>query len=1002
MNLQRLLCAGSLFMLLLISITVFAQDRTITGRITGAGGVGVAGASVVVKGSSIGTTSGENGAFTLSVPADATTLVVTSVGFGSQEITITGQSTITVALQSAAASLNEVVVIGYGTARKKDLTGAVTAISSKDFVKGQVTTPEQLIAGKVAGVQITSNGGAPGAGSTIRIRGGASLNASNDPLIVVDGVPLAPDRNPDGTPSVAGSPNPLSLINPNDIETFNILKDASAAAIYGSRASNGVIIITTKRGRTGKPRINFNTQVSVATVTKTVDVLSADAFRNYVNANGTTEQKALLGSDNTDWQSEIYHESISTDNNLSVSGALKKLPYRVSVGYLNQSGILRTGKLQRTSASMSLNPRFFDDHLRVDLNLKGSLSSSRFANQDAIGSAVSFNPTLPIYAKSARFGGYNEWLDPASATGLRALAPRNPVGLLEQRDDRSDVQRSIGNIVFDYKFHFLPDLRVNLNLGYDITKGEGTIVVNDSASFNYRRYKDSAGVEHGGINNQYSQERKNTVLEAYLGYTKDIKAIHSRVDAIAGYAYQDFLTTNYNFEDRTYDNTIVSRPIYPFDEPRYTLISFYGRLNYTLFEKYLLTATVRRDGSSRFNEENRWGIFPSFAFAWRLKDEAFMQSSNVFSDLKLRAGYGVTGQQEGIGLYDYISYYNLSNNTARYQLGDTFYNQYRPGGYYAGRKWEQTATTNLGLDYGLFDNRITGSIELYYKKTTDLLNEIPQSAGTNFSNKIVANVGSMENRGIEFNINSDIVRQRDLTWNVNFNATYNRNKITNLTISEDPTYPGNRYFGIGGTGRNIYINSVGYGRGAFYVFQQVYDKTGKPIDGLFEDRNRDGVVNDKDLYQYKNADPRVFLGFSTNVNYKKWNGGFVMRANLDNYVYNQVNAGLGTRQNVFGTGYLNNAYSDLLNSGISGTKTDFYFSDYYVQNASFLRMDNINLGYTVGKVLQQKATLRITANVQNVFVITKYEGLDPEISTGVDNNFYPRPRTFVLGANLDF
>ena len=994
MNFRKFWSVVSITTFLFLSFIASAQEKVVTGRVTDPAGTGLSGVSVTVKNSSQGTSTGSDGRFSLSVPTSATTLVFSSVGFATREVSIVGQTNVAVTMQTEAGSLNEVVVIGYGTARKKDLTGSVTAISAKDFVKGQITSPEQLIAGKVAGVQITSNGGAPGAGSTIRIRGGASLNASNDPLIVVDGVPL--DNG-----GISGSPNALSLINPNDIETFNILKDASASAIYGSRASNGVIIITTKKGRSGKPRINFNTQVSVANPINKVDVLSADEFRTYVNQNGTAQQKALLGSANTDWQNEIYQKAIGTDNNLSISGALNKLPYRVSLGYLNQRGILRTGSLQRGSLGINLSPKFFTDHLKIDINLKGSTSASRFANEGAIGSAVAFDPTQPVYSKSNRFGGYNEWLDPNS-NGLRALASRNPVGLLEQRDDRSNVERSIGNVVFDYKFHFLPELRANLNLGYDVSKGEGTIVVNDSASFNYKRFKDRNGVEHGGINNQYKQEKKNTIMEFYLGYAKDIKAIRSRVDAIAGYAYQDFLTTNYGFPDRTYNDTVVSKPNFPFDKPQSTLISFYGRLNYSLMEKYLLTATVRRDGSSRFNKDNRWGVFPSFALAWRIKDESFLRSSRTFSDLKLRLGYGVTGQQEGIGLYDYISYYSLSNNQAQYQIGDTYYNLYRPGGYYANRKWEQTATSNLGLDYGLFGGRINGSVEVYYKKTTDLLNEIPQSAGTNFSNKIVANVGSMDNKGIEFNINADVIRRSDLTWNINFNATYNKNQITKLTISEDPKYPGNRYFGIGGTGRNIFINSVGYGRGAFYVFQQVYDKSGKPIDGLFEDRNRDGVINDKDLYQYKNADPRMYLGYSTNVNYKKWNGGLVMRANLDNYMYNQVNSGLGTRSAVFGTGYLNNAYSDLLNSGISGTKTDFYFSDYYVQNASFLKMDNINLGYDFGKVLQNRANLRITANVQNVFTITKYKGLDPEIGSGVDNSFYPRPRTFVLGANLDF
>ncbi|ANE52077.1 SusC/RagA family TonB-linked outer membrane protein [Flavisolibacter tropicus] len=997
MNCRKLLCNLILpAFFLLLSNALWAQTKTVTGRVTDAAGAGLSGVSVTARGSNSGTSTSADGSFSITVPTATTMLTFSSVGYASQEINLGSANAINVRLQTTSSNLNEVVVVGYGTARKKDLTGAVTAISSKDFQKGQITTPEQLIAGKVAGVQITSNGGAPGAGSTIRIRGGASLNASNDPLIVIDGVPL--DNN-----SISGAANPLAMINPNDIETFNILKDASAAAIYGSRASNGVIIITTKKGKVGKPRFNFNTQLSAATPANQVDVLSANEFRTYVNQNGTAEQKAFLGSENTNWQDEIYQTGITTDNNLSMTGGLGKIPFRASLGYLNQTGILRTGKLQRTSLGFNMSPQLFDNHLRIDLNLKGSLSASRFANESAIGNAVTFDPTQPIHSKSSRFGGYYEYLDPASATGLRGLAPLNPVGLLEQRDDQSDVQRSVGNVVFDYKFHFLPDLRANLNLGYDISKGQGTVVIDDSAASSYMRHKSpTTGKMYGGQNTEYEQHKQNLLTEFYLNYAKDIRSIRSRVDAIAGYGYQDFKTTNYNFPDKTYRDTIVSVPNFPFDEPRNTLISFYGRLNYTLMDRYLLTATVRRDGSSRFNEENRWGTFPSLAFAWRMKEENFLKNSKVFSDLKLRVGYGVTGQQEGIGLYDYISYYSLSNNQAQYQIGNSFYNLYRPGGYYANRKWEQTATTNVGLDFGFIDNRITGSVEYYFKKTTDLLNEIPQSAGTNFSNKIVANVGSMENRGVEFNINADAVRNANLTWNVNFNATYNKGEITQLNITDDPSFLGNRYFGIGGTGRNIKINSVGNKPGSFFVLQQVYDANGKPIDGLFEDRNRDGVINDKDMYQYKSANPDLFFGFSTNLTYKNWNAGVVMRANVGNYMYNQLNASIGSRSNVFATGYLRNAYSDLLNTNFSGTKADYYFSDYFVQNASFLRMDNLNIGYNMGKVFSSNANLRLNAGVQNVFTITKYKGLDPEISTGVDNNFYPRPRTFTIGANLEF
>jgi TonB-linked SusC/RagA family outer membrane protein len=985
--------------MLSLSLYSFAQDKVVSGKVTDANGAAVSGVNVVAKGSSTGTQTSADGTYRISVPAAVNTLVFTSVGFTPQEMDITGKSTLDVSMAVSNTSLGEVVVIGYGTARKKDLTGAVSVISSKDFVKGQITSPEQLIAGKVAGVQITSNGGAPGAGSTIRIRGGASLNASNDPLIVIDGVPL--DNG-----GVSGSANPLSLINPNDIESFNILKDASASAIYGSRASNGVIIITTKKGKSGKTRFNFNTQISAGTPVNKVDVLTANQLRDVVNQSERKAQYApLLGSANTRWQDEIYSTAIGTDNNLSITGATRIMPYRFSVGYLNQDGILRTGNLQRTSVGISLSPRFFDDHLRVDVNIKGSMSKSRFANTGAIGSSVFFDPTQPVYSdKTQRYLGYFEYLDPTSETGLLALSPRNPVSLLEQRNDKSTVLRSIGNIALDYKFHFLPELRANLNLGYDVSQGTGKILVNDSAAMSYRRFKDLSGVYHGGIENHYSQYKDNAVVEFYLNYLKELKGISSRIDVTAGTGYYDFITTTINSPDFTSDGTIVSSPKFNLDKPQYTLLSYYGRLNYTFNDKYLLTAAVRTDGSSRFNSDNRWGVFPSAALAWRMSEEGFLRNSRVVSDLKLRLGYGVTGQQDGIGYYDYISYYNLSNNTAQYQLGDIYYNLYRPGGYYADRKWEQTSTYNVGLDYGLFNNRINGSLEVYYKKTKDLLNSITQPAGTNFSNTIVANVGDMENRGVEFIVNADVIRNKELTWNVSFNATYNKNEITKLTISDDPTYPGAQYGGIsGGTGQSILINSVGLPRGSFYVYQQVYDKaTGKPIDGLFEDRNRDGVVNDKDLYQYKNADPRFFFGFSTGINYRKWNAGFVMRANLDNYVYNNIYSNSGTTNAIFQNGFLGNASTEVLYSGITGTKNGYSLSDYYVQNASFLRMDNINIGYNVGQVFQRKATLRLNANVQNVFVITKYKGLDPEIGGGIDNNFYPRPRTFVLGANLDF
>lgn len=977
----------------------FAQTGSIKGKVSDETNAPLPGAAVTIDGTTIGATTDANGNYTITgVKTGNVTVTAKFLGYVALKKTVTvGGSVVTVdfGLQPDSKSLNEVVVIGYGTQKKKDLSGSIANVTSKDFQKGVITTPEQLIAGKVAGVSVVSNSGAPGSGSTIRIRGGASLSASNDPLIVIDGVPVS-------NSGISGAANPLSLINPNDIESFSILKDASASAIYGNRASNGVILITTKKGKSGKPVIDFSSQFSVAKLVKEASVLTADQLRAYVKANGTATQQAQLGTANTDWQKQIYQTALTTDNNISLSGATKVLPYRVSFGYLDQDGILKTSSLQRLTGAINLNPSFFTDHLKVNLNVKGSQVKQRFANEGAVGASVSFDPTKPVYSGSKRFGGYYEWLDPSSASGLRSLAGLNPLGLLEQQDNQSKVYRSIGNLQLDYKFHFLPELHANVNLGYDISKGDGHTIIPDSAANGYNRYKDPSGKFHGGTNNIYKQTQSNKIFEGYLSYAKDIKSISSHIDAVAGYSYQDFLITNYNYNDYTYDKTVVTSPTYPLNKPENRLISFYGRLNYVFNDKYILTGTIRRDGSSRFNPDKKFGTFPSGAFAWKMKQESFMQRFTALSDLKLRIGYGVTGQQEGIGNYDYISYYNLSNSTAQYQFGNTFYSLYRPNGYYYNRTWEQTAAANVALDFGFIDNRITGSIDYFNRKTTHLLNNISQPAGTNFSNEIVANIGDAKSSGVEFNIGADIVRNKNVTWNVNFNATYNTNKITKLTISNDPNYAGSPTGGIsGGTGNNIQIQSVGYARSSFYVYQQVYGTDGKPLDGVFVDRNNDGVINGQDLYHYKSPDPKGYFGLTSNVTYKKWSAGFVARASVGNYVYNNVFSGSGTKISVLNPiGIINNASTNLLESGLSGSNDRNALSDYYVQNGSFIRMDNANIGYNFGKIFGSTGNLRISANVQNVFVITKYKGLDPEVNGGIDNNFYPRPRTYVIGLNL--
>ncbi len=996
MRKKRLLVRIAIPMLLFFTSSfTIAQTRIVSGKVTDSkDGSPVQGVSVIPKGSIKGTVTGSDGTYRLSISSQTKALVFSSIGFGIKEMPVSGDE-INISMESANSALNEVVVVGYGTARKKDLTGSIATVTEKDFQKGSITSPEQMIAGKVPGVSVISNSGQPGAGSTIRIRGGSSLNASNDPLIVIDGVPL----DNDGIP---GAGNPLSFINPNDVESFTVLKDASAAAIYGTRASNGVIIITTKKGRSGSLKLNFSSVNSLSTITKKVDVLSAGQFRSIVNANGTAAQKAMLGSANTDWQDQIYQAAFGTDNNISMTGGIKGLPYRVSIGFQDQNGVLKTDNLQKASLAVVLNPTFFDNHLKVDINLKGSMENARFGNQAAIGAAVSFDPTQPVNVKSNRYGGYYEWLDPTSSTGLANLAGRNPVGLLNERFDKSSPQRSIGNVQLDYKFHFLPELHANLNLGYDLSKGAGTVFVPDSAAVAYL----AGGT--GGQKNQYKQTKQNTLLEFYLNYVKDLQSIKSRIDLMAGYSFNDYLTTVYNFPSYYANGAKVTNtdPAFPYDKPEHVLISYFGRANYSFKDRYLITATLRYDGSSRFSPSNRWGLFPSVALAWKISDEAFLRNSTAVSNLKLRLGYGVTGQQDGIGNYDFLAYYSLSSTSASYQFGNTYYQAFRPGGFYANRKWEQTATSNIAIDFGFLDNRITGSVDFYLKKTTDLLNSVPPPAGTNFAAYVVENVGSMENKGVEFSLNAQPVRRADLTWDLGFNITYNKNTITNLTVvPDDPNYigfpSGTIAGGIGG--QFAFINAVGGSKNTFYLFKQVYDiKTGNPMEGLFADKNRDGIINQNDLYKGKPADPKVFLGFSTGISYKKWNAGFVLRASFGNYVYNNIYSQSGDLSQITGNSVLYNASTNYLTTLFKGPPGQELLSDYYIQNASFLRMDNFNIGYNVGKFSNGKANLRLNASVQNVFVITKYMGLDPEISSGIDNNFYPRPRIFSLGINLGF
>ena len=1002
----RLKALLTLLVGLFLSIGAFAQQIAVKGHVKDTTGEPVIGANVLVKGTTNGTITDFDGNFMLNVPKDAI-LSVSFVGYKSAEVK--AASTVMVTLEDDSQVLDAVVVIGYGSVKKNDMTGSVTAIKPDKLNKGLITNAQDMMTGKIAGVSVISKGGAPGEGATIRIRGGSSLTAENDPLIVIDG--LAMDNK-----GVKGLANPLSMVNPNDIESFTVLKDASATAIYGSRASNGVIIITTKKGQAGaRPTISYDGNVSVSTVKSTVDVMDGDQFRSFIKDiwGEDSEAYSKLGNANTDWQKEIFRPAVSTDHNLTISGGLKNMPYRVSFGYTNQNGIVKTSKFERYTASVSLAPSFFEDHLKINANLKGMIAKNRYADGGAVGSAVSFDPTQSVRSDDPYhqyyFDGYFQWNTDASSLNddtwkrtFNGNAPGNPVALLEEKDDRAISKSLIGNLELDYKFHFLPDLHAHVNGGMDLSTGKQYTDVSPYSSTN--NYYGSYGWEQ--------KDKYNLSLNAYLQYSKDFTDKH-RFDVMAGYEWQHFHDTsdqeywglyplsNNVVENRgqRYNNTSSGSATESY------LVSFFGRVNYTLLDRYLFTATVRQDGSSRFHKNNRWGLFPSFALGWKLKEEAFLKDVDVLSDLKLRLGYGITGQQNiNSGDYPYLAVYETNKDGAYYPIlgeGTT----YRPNAYNPDLKWEKTTTYNVGLDFGFLNNRINGAVDYYYRKTTDLLNSVFVSAGTNFKNKVLSNVGSLENSGIEFFINSKPVVTTDWTWDLGFNITYNKNEITKLTTGDSENYYVAAGDNIGG-GRDMkaMAHAVGHPASSFYVYQQVYDENGKPIENEFVDRNGDGTINGDDRYFYKKPTADVLMGLTSRLSYKSWDFSFSLRASLNNYVYNSVEAG-GSDCNptsVYSFGALNNRPLMGVANNIQSKNDNTLLSDYFVQNASFMKCDNITLGYSFKKLFGAPIGGRVYAAVQNVFTITKYKGLDPEVEKGLDNNIYPRPLTTLIGLSLNF
>lgn len=1015
---------------LLFSVGLNAQTITVSGVVSDPSGEPLIGASILAQGTTVGTSTNIDGEYTINVAPDAT-LVVSYVGYDTQNVPVDGRTSINVTMQENSVMLNEVVAIGYGTVKKSDATGSVAVIKPDEIEAGLATSVQDMLVGQTPGVVVTQAGG-PEGGGTIRIRGGSSLNASNDPLIVVDGVPLS-------NAGMGGLGNSLGMISPENIESMTILKDASATAIYGSRASNGVIIITTKKGKSGKPTVNFAANLYVNTARKTWKVLDANQFRSLLESRGMDAALAATGDANTDWQDEVLRTTVSSDYSLSVGGTAGWLPYHAEISYTNNNGIIKTSKMDRVTMGFNLSPKFFDNHLSVNANVKGYYIRNNFADAGALSSAISFDPTHPVRSNEPIVSGnsgfqylYNGYYEVHNNGTLNDNAALNPMGLLEQRDNHANVYRSNGNLQLDYSLHFLPDLHLNLNLGYDVMKSN---LVDNWAANSATAYKNH---EHygGAYNFDQYQFRSNTLLNFYLNYKKEVESIYSNFDVTAGYDWQRFYNDGHytgangnsgyrvspglntptylgknEAGQQTYGVTINESTIPLLGQnfqndgvspdgdyhwaDRYQLLSFFGRLNYTFKDRYLLTVTVRGDATSRFAKDKRWGVFPAVALGWKINQEAWMQgAAGWLSDLKLRLGWGKTGQQEIGETINHLALYAFASPSVSYPNGTIgWYLPVYARGYNPDLTWETTTSWNAGLDFGFFNNRITGSIEYYKRKTTDLLAYVAVPAGSSTTNMLNRNIGSLENYGVEFNIAAKPIVTNDFTWTLSYNVGWNHNEITELTTGASQLKTG----GIsGGKGNTVQIHAEGHPANSFYLFQQVYDESGAPLEGVYVDQNGDGQIDDSDKIINKSPDPKVTMTFGSQFRYKKWDLGFNIRASIGNYVYNNV---LSTKA----------VYNDLFTYGLNNVvENDYYFeqprymSDYYLRNASFVRCDNITLGYTWDNLLNDKLRLRLFGAVQNPFVITKYKGVDPEVFGGIDNSVYPRATTYSLGLVATF
>ena len=995
---------------LVFSLNIKAQFN-LSGNIIDDNGDAVIGAYIKILNLNLASSTNFNGDYSIeNISQGELNIEFSAVGFlkVSKKINLTKGFILNIVLKEDIQLLDEAVVIGYGTARTKDLTGSAVAVSEDKFLKGSLATPEQLIMGKVPGLKVTSNDGAPGSGSTLRIRGGTSINASNDPLIVIDGVPV--DNG-----GIAGAANPLSLINPNDIESFVVLKDASASAIYGSRGANGVILITTKKGE-GDLKITVNQKTSLSTIAQYTDVLSGDSLRNLIYNNGSANQIELLGDSNynTNWQKEVFRNSIVNDFNVAVS----KKYWRFSYGNRVDNGLLKRDQFVRNNISLNLNPTLFNEQLKLEINNKLVQTNSRFSDRGALGAAY-FDPTKPVYSQNEAYGGFFEWTQNNGSPNT--LAAKNPVGLINQKNDLSSVQRYIGNSKFSYNPKSFPELTLNYNAGFDFSKGEGTVEVLSSSA---------SGYFSEGSFNRYSSNKRNYLSDAYINFNNRKDSSKNYLDITTGFSYQYW---NSNSPNLPVFNQSEDSIIYPAAEnPFFTenaIMSFYGRAIYNINDKYVLNATLRRDGSSRFSPEARWGFFPSYSAAWIVSEEKFMSNFSKINYFKIRFGYGVNGQQDGIGDYGYISNYFIGTSTAQYGFDNNFYYVYRPAGFDGNLKWEETRSNNLGIDFGLLNDRISGSLDLYNKITSDLLATVSVPAGTNFTNQVLTNVGGMSNKGIELNLNIGLIQEKDLNLSVSANFAYNQNRVTKLSLIEDTSSIGIQVGGIaGGIGNTVQIHSLNNPTFSFLLYEQLYDQSDLPIqvgeqasidvnnDGIindtdkwqtihaFNDRDGDGMISPSDKYIINKPIPDLLIGGAINLNYKNWYSSISFRSEIGGYIYNNIHSNTATYQSINGTqGFLSNISSLYYESEVQNISDYQLQSDYYLEKANFFRVDFFNIGYNIGDFLDNKVkNLDVSISVQNLFLLTKYSGLDPEIGGGIDNNIYPRPRVFSLNLNFNF